>query len=143
MVSNAILWPTDFSETASHALRYAVEMANLYQVGLKILHVVPRPMGDENFMILAITPEELAKSMEDAAAEKMKSLLAKLNTDLQVETKIRIGEAAEEIINEANEFDVGMVVIASHGYSGIQHFLHTNVAEAVANGARCPVLVVK
>ncbi|WP_338589856.1 universal stress protein [Shewanella khirikhana] len=143
MVSNAILWPTDFSETASHALRYAVEMANLYQVGLKILHVVPRPMGDENFMILAITPEELAKSMEEAAAEKMKSLLAKLNTDLQVETKIRMGEAADEIIKEANEFDMGMVVIASHGYSGIRHFLHANVAEAVANGARCPVLVVK
>lgn len=143
MVNNPILWPTDFSETASHALRYAVEMANLYRVGIKILHVVPRPMGDENFMILAVTPEELAKSMEEAAAEKMKSLLAKLNTDLQIETKIRMGDAADEIIKEANEFEMGMVVIASHGYTGIQHFLHSNVAEAVANGAQCPVLVVK
>ncbi|MCL2919038.1 universal stress protein [Shewanella litorisediminis] len=143
MVNKTILWPTDFTETASHALRYAVEMANLYKVGLKILHVVPRPMGDENFMILAITPEELAKSMEDAAAEKMKSLLAKLNTDLPVETQIRMGDATDEIIAEANSGEIGMVVIASHGYSGIQHFLHTNVAEAVANGAQCPVLVVK
>ncbi|MBT1443665.1 universal stress protein [Shewanella sp. JM162201] len=143
MINKAILWPTDFSTTASHALMYAVEMANFYRVGLKILHVVPRPMGDENFMILAITPDELAKSMEEAAAAKMRDLLAKLNTDLKVETRIRQGDAAEEIVREANETDVGMVVIASHGYKGLQHFLHANVAEAVANGAHCPVLVVK
>ena len=75
MRSGQILWPTDFSETAAHALRYAIEMANLYHVGLKILHVVEQPIGDENYMILAITPEELAKSMEEAAATKMQALL--------------------------------------------------------------------
>ncbi|QSX29296.1 MULTISPECIES: universal stress protein [Shewanella] len=138
-----ILWPTDFSDTASHALRYAVEMANLYKVGIRILHVVPRPMGDENFMILAITPDELAKSMEEAAAAKMKALLAGLHTELKIDTRIRQGDAIEEIVAEANSGEVGMVVIASHGYTGFAHFLHENVAEAVANQAHCPVLVVK
>ncbi|WP_076542753.1 universal stress protein [Shewanella sp. UCD-KL21] len=143
MRSRTILWPTDFSETASHALRYAIEMANLYEVGIRILHVVAQPLGDENYMILAITPEELAKSMEEAAASKMQSLLADLNTDLKVETVIRRGDAIEEIVDEANKGDIGMVVIASHGRSGLAHFLHSNVAEEVANQASCPVLVVK
>ncbi|NKF49663.1 universal stress protein [Shewanella sp. WXL01] len=143
MRTKTILWPTDFSETASHALRYAIEMANLYQVGIRILHVVDQPLGDENYMILAITPEELAASMEKAAAEKMHALLAELNTDLKVETLIRRGDATEEIVAEANGGDIGMVVIASHGRSGLAHFLHDNVAEAVANQAKCPVLVVK
>ncbi|MCG9713384.1 universal stress protein [Shewanella insulae] len=138
-----ILCPTDFSETASHALSYAIEMANLYQVGFRLLHVVEQPMGDENFQILAITPEELAQSMEDAAAEKMKSLLAKLDSNLPIETMIRRGDAVTEILAEAEESNVGMIVIASHGRKGLSHFLHNNVAEAVANRAKCPVLVVK
>ncbi|CAM4026791.1 MULTISPECIES: universal stress protein [Shewanella] len=143
MRSGQILCPTDFSETASHALSYAIEMANLYQVGFRLLHVVEQPMGDENFQILAITPEELAQSMEDAAAEKMKSLLAKLDSKLPIETMIRRGDPTTEILAEAEESNVGMVVIASHGRKGLSHFLHTNVAEAVANRAKCPVLVVK
>ncbi|WP_394131270.1 universal stress protein [Shewanella maritima] len=143
MRTKTILWPTDFSETASHALRYAIEMANLYQVGIKILHVVDQPFGDENYMILAITPDELAKSMEKAAAERMHELLSQLDTELKVETVIRRGDAIDEILAEANSGDVGMVVIASHGRSGLDHFLHDNVAEAIANKASCPVLVVK
>ena len=143
MRTRNILWPTDFSDTASHALRYAIEMANLYHVGIRILHVVDQPFGDENYMILAITPEELAKSMEEAAANKMHELLAQLNTDLKVETVIRRGDAITEIVEEANSGEMGMVVIASHGRSGLAHFLHSNVAEAVANQAECPVLVVK
>lgn len=143
MRKGQILCPTDFSETASHALSYAIEMANLYQVGFRLLHVVEQPIGDENYQILAITPEELAKSMEDAAAEKMKSLLAKLDSNLVVETMIRRGDAVTEILAEAEESRAGMIVIASHGRTGFAHFLHTNVAEAVANGAKCPVLVVK
>ncbi|QYJ90783.1 MULTISPECIES: universal stress protein [Shewanella] len=143
MRNGQILCPTDFSETASHALSYAIEMANLYQVGFRLLHVVEQPMGDENFQILAITPEELAQSMEDAAAEKMRSLLAKLDSNLPIETMIRRGDAVTEILAEAEESHVGMIVIASHGRKGLSHFLHTNVAEAVANRAKCPVLVVK
>ncbi|QYK00783.1 universal stress protein [Shewanella psychrotolerans] len=143
MRAGPILCPTDFSETASHALAYAIEMANLYQVGFRLLHVVEPPVGDENFQILAITPDELAKSMEESAAEKMKSLLAKLDSNLVVDTMIRRGEAVAEILAEAEESHAGMIVIASHGRTGISHFLHTNVAESVANRAKCPVLVVK
>lgn len=109
MRNGQILCPTDFSETASHALSYAIEMANLYQVGFRLLHVVEQPMGDENFQILAITPEELAQSMEDAAAEKMKSLLAKLDSNLPIETMIRRGDAVTEILAEAEESHVGMI----------------------------------
>ncbi|MFT6978480.1 MAG: universal stress protein A [Shewanella psychromarinicola] len=143
MRTRNILWPTDFSDTSSHALSYAIEMANLYKVGIRIVHVVDQPFGDENYMILAVTPEELAKTMEAAAAKKMHDLLGQLNTDLKIETVIRRGDAIAEILAEANSGDIGMVVIASHGRSGLSHFLNDNVAETIANKAKCPVLVVK
>jgi universal stress protein A len=94
-------------------------------------------------MILSITPEELAKDMEDTAASKMHELLAQLNTNLKIETVIRRGDAINEILSEANSDDIGMVVIASHKRTGLSHFLHDSVAEAIANKADCPVLVVK
>ncbi len=143
MRKGQILCPTDFSETASHALSYAIEMANLYQVGFRLLHVVEPPVGDESFQILAITPEELAQSMEETAANKMCALLAQLDSNLTIETRIRRGDAVTEILAEAEESQVGMIVIASHGRTGLSHFLHTNVAEVIANKAKCPVLVVK
>ncbi|QSX34253.1 universal stress protein [Shewanella avicenniae] len=138
-----ILWPTDFSETASHALAYAVEMANFYKVGLRILHVVDQPIADASYQLLIVTPEELAQSMEKAAAESMHRLLAQLNTELRVETVIRRGDPVEVIVDEAETADIGMIVLASHGRSGFAHFLNTNVSEEIANRAKCPVLVVK
>lgn len=146
MRTRNILWPTDFSDTASHALSYAVEMANLYNVGLRILHVVDQLSGDENYQILVITPEELMQSMEAAAADEMKKLLATLNTDLKVETVVRRCEEnniAEQIVKEAGQGDIGMIVMASHGRTGLAHFWHDNVAENVAQRAQCPVLIVK
>ncbi|ALQ10066.1 universal stress protein [Pseudoalteromonas fuliginea] len=143
MRTGNILWPTDFSDTASHALQYAIEMANLYQVGIRILHIVDQPSDNENYMILAITPQELAKNMEDAAASKMHELLGQLNTDLKIETVIRHGDGINEILDETNSGDIGMVVIASHGRTGLSHFLNVNVAETIANKADCPVLIVK
>lgn len=143
MRNKDILWPTDFSSTASHALEYAVEMANLYKVGLRILHVVDQPIADASYQLLIVTPQELAKSMEQAAADSMKKLLDRLDTDLKVETVIRRGDPVQVIVDEAETADVGMIVLASHGRSGLAHFLNTNVSEEIANRATCPVLVVK
>lgn len=143
MRSKDILWPTDFSTTASHALQYAVEMANFYKVGLRILHVVDQPIADASYQLLIVTPEELAKSMEEAAADSMRKLLARLDTELRVETVIRRGDPVQVIVDEAERADVGMIVLASHGRSGLAHFLNTNVSEEIANRAHCPVLVVK
>ncbi|AQS39844.1 universal stress protein UspA-like protein [Shewanella psychrophila] len=143
MRTRQILCPTDFSETASHAMSYAFEMANFYSVGIRLLHVVDKPFGDKYTRVLAVTPEELASRMEGEAAEKMRKLIATLESGLLVEGVIRHGSPAEEILASANMINAGMIVLASHGHTGLTHFLHANVAEAVANEAKCPVLVVK
>lgn len=143
MRNRHILCPTDFSETAFHAMDYAIEMANFYNVDIRIVHVVDQPIGNDTYQILAITTTELAESMEQAAAEKMAGLLDQLNVNLNIETVIRRGEAITQILEDAEQNNAGMIVMASHGRTGLAHFLHTNVAESVANKAKCPVLVVK
>ncbi|MGL4476555.1 MAG: universal stress protein [Shewanella sp.] len=146
MRSRKILWPTDFSTTSSHALSYAIEMANLYQVSLRILHVVEQLSGAESFQILVISPEELMQSMERDAAARMQILLDGLETHLTIETVVRRCEEnniAEQIIKEAHDSDCGMIVMASNGRQGLAHLLNDNVSEQVANKAHCPVLIVK
>ncbi|GGI77691.1 universal stress protein [Shewanella gelidii] len=143
MRTRQVLCPTDFSETANHALSYAVEMANFYKVGLRILHVISKPYGETNYGIVSITPSELEKYTETYAAEKMRDVLAHLQTHLRVETIIRRGSAVGQILEEAENVDVGMIVMASHGLTGVGHFLHASVAEEVAIKAKKPVLVVK
>ncbi len=143
MRNKAIMCPTDFSETASHALGYAYDMAKFYGVGILLVHVVHEPFGDGNYRVLSVTPEQLMQDMEDKARARMDELIARLDTPLPVDSVIRHGPVVESLLDEAKVEDVGMIVIASHGHTGLSHFLHPNVAESIANRAACPVLVVK
>ncbi|NRB23086.1 universal stress protein [Shewanella sp.] len=147
MRTSHILCPTDFSETASHALGYAVEMANLYAVDIRLLNVISLPYGAPDYGILVDSPAELLQDQEAYADEKMKMLVSEVReqmpSGLFVHTNIRSGGVLAQILEEAEEREVGMIVIASHGHTGISHMLSPNVAEAVANQALCPVLVVK
>ena len=147
MRTRHILCPTDFSETASNALGYAVEMANLYAVDIRLLNVISLPYGAPDFGIVVDSPAELLQDQEAYADEKMKKMVSEVReqmpTGLLVHTNIRSGGVLAQILEEAEEREVGMIVIASHGHTGISHMLSPNVAEAVANQALCPVLVVK
>ncbi|ABZ75577.1 UspA domain protein [Shewanella halifaxensis HAW-EB4] len=143
MRTKQILCPTDFSETASHAISYAIEMANFYNVGICLLHVVDKPFGDKYTRVLAETPDELIERMEKEAAEKMKQFIATLDETLSFDTAICHGHPVEQILSTAEKVDAGMIVMASHGRKGLDHFLNSNTTEEVACKAHCPVLVVK
>ncbi|MCE9677803.1 universal stress protein [Shewanella sp. AS1] len=147
MRSRQILCPTDFSETASHALSYAVEMAALYGVNLRILHVASEPFGVHNYGISVRSDHELEQQLYADAHSKLDHIKQQLREQLppnsKVESQIRVGGVERQILADAESNDVGMIVIACHGHTGIDHMLSSNVAEGVANRAKCPVLVVK
>ncbi|MGS0673730.1 universal stress protein [Shewanella sp. 0m-4] len=147
MRTRQILCPTDFSLTASHAQRYAIEMANLYGVSLRLVHVMSEPFSEHYYGIAVESAEKLEKQIEVAARENLEKLQlqiqAELNHGLTVKTVMRKGDTLEELLEEAEVGEVGMIVIASHGRKGISHLLSPNIAEGLANKAKCPVLVVK
>ncbi|MGS0682345.1 universal stress protein [Shewanella sp. 125m-7] len=147
MRTRQILCPTDFSQTASHALSYAIEMANLYGVSLRLVHVMSSPFSEHHYGIAVESVEQLDLQIEVAAdnnLEKLKSqVLRELNHGLTVKSVLRKGDTLDQILEEAEVGEIGMIVIASHGRHGIAHLLNPNIAEAVANKAKCPVLVVK
>lgn len=145
MRTQEVLCPTDFSATAAHALKYAVEMANLYQVDIRLLHVVSPARSAHFYGVAVETPAALEQKLAEFVAEKIQSLQQDmqqgLKSGLSIKCIVRHGEASEEILAEAA--DVGMVVIASHGSSGLMDFLKPHVSQDVVRLAKCPVLVVK
>ncbi|ABV86894.1 universal stress protein [Shewanella pealeana] len=147
MRTRQILCPTDFSETASHALGYAIEMANLYQVNIRLLHVMSKPYGEHHYDIVVESVAELETQLEAYSNEKLDALVKEiepqLTSTLQVKTAVRSGDTFAQILEDSIESDVGMIVIASHGHTGLSHMLNPNVSEKLANKAKCPVLVVK
>ncbi|QYJ70599.1 universal stress protein [Shewanella sp. FJAT-51649] len=145
MRTQEVLCPTDFSATAAHALKYAVEMANLYQVDIRLLHVVSPARSAHFYGVAVETPATLEQQLAAFVDQKMQSLQQEmqqgLKSGLSIKPVIRHGDASEEILAEAS--DVGMVVIASHGSTSLMDFLKPHVSQDVVRLAKCPVLVVK
>lgn len=81
--------------------------------------------------------------MEKQAYEELSKLNEPIKNTLKVATVIRQGKAFVEIIREAKEKDMDMIVMGSHGRTGISHMLIGSVAEKVVRKANCPVLIVR
>jgi universal stress protein A len=143
MEIKTILCPIDFSEISANALEYAVFLASHHHAELLILHVVEQLHEFEHYQILVLTPQELAEEMEKQAHEKLTKLTEQIKKTIKVKTVVRQGKPFVEIIKEAKEKDMDLIVMASHGRTGVSHMLMGSVAEKVVRKAHCPVLIVR
>jgi len=133
----SILVPTDFSETSDGALHYAIDMARAFGAQLYLVHV-PGGTG-ENFE--ANFP---VGRFETVARERLSVFLSPEDiTRLRPEYAVRIGTPAEEIVRYADTRDVDLIIMGTHGRSGVAHLLMGSVAEHVVRTAPCPVLLVR
>lgn len=136
-----LLCPVDFSQMSQSVLDYAVFMAQSHQAELKLIHVVDQLHGFDSYKILHMTAVEITHEMERQAKTQLKELVATLPIPTSFE--VRFGRAADEIVIQAKEDKIDLVVMGSHGRSGLSHLLVGSVAESVVRHAPCPVLVVR
>jgi nucleotide-binding universal stress UspA family protein len=137
-----ILCPIDFSECADRAVRHATRIARWYEAEIHGLHVVP--LMTEGWAVpLAVATSAAAPPMPAGMRESLDRRLAPARTaDLPVETYLREGGAAHEILAHAREANVDLIVMGSHGRGGFQHLLLGSVTESVVRKAPCPVMTV-
>ena len=136
-----ILVPVDFSEPSKQALAYAEDLAVRYRAGLQLLHVVEVP----TYPYFYVPPEEdYVERRRDGAARALNELAAEaLTTSVPCETSVSDGRAASEIVRFAEENESDMLVISTHGLSGLERLLLGSTAEEVLSQAECPVVTVK
>lgn len=138
-----ILCPVDFSEFTDETLAYAVDIAKKYQSELHLLHVIPNLnyfTPYESFL----TPENLVaveKNIENEINDDFDKILNKL--DVPAKKIIKNGAAFVEIIEYAASESIDLIIMGTHGRSGIKHVLIGSVAEKTIRKATCPVLTVR
>jgi len=139
-----IMCPVDFSNCSDHALEYAVALAQAYQAKLLLLHVVMPPVtslpGDP------MIPEfvQNLKELENACSERIEEKIGPIRElGIDVQSCVVNGTPFAEIIRVAREEQSDIIVLGTHGRSGLQHLLIGSVAERVVRKAPCPVLTVK
>jgi nucleotide-binding universal stress UspA family protein len=138
-----ILVPTDFSEPSERALGSAIDFARAFQAGIELVHVyveptyvLPPPVDVATFPFIAA--DVLSKVQEGLDRERERVRAA----GIACETTALTGRAAPEIVSHARKIGADMIVMGTHGRSGIEHAILGSVAERVVHHSPCPVLVV-
>ena len=139
-----ILCPTDYSEAAFVALKRAEELARHFAAELIVAHVIPPLPGAHSFPDPQASFNFDVPLVQQELAIKAEQMLKDLVSHHKVETRnlVTTGEAAPEILRIAQEEDVDLIVIASHGLTGWRRLVFGSVAEKVVRQATCPVLTI-
>ncbi|HXV35735.1 MAG TPA: universal stress protein [Myxococcota bacterium] len=138
-----ILIPIDFSESARSVIEWAAHLADEHKSKLVLFHAYHLPVEFQQFEGAYLPPDYWA----NVKAEAQQSL-ARYEAELRasgrdVESVVREGYAATAIVEQAAEIGADLIVIGTHGLSGIKHLLLGSIAERVVQKAPCPVLTVK
>lgn len=139
-----LLVPVDFSASSRQAVVYAKELAALYAAELDLLHVVGVPRNPELYDQSFPLFDEVKTNVVAASMQGLERLMSETpGPDVPASCHVRTGYPAREILLFAEEHRADMVVMATHGLTGFQHFLFGSVAEKIVQRAPCPVFVVK
>ncbi len=118
---NVIVFPTDFSEASLAALPWARRMAGEMQAEIHCIYVVEEP--------------HIYASMASFASAHLR--------EGGIITRVLVGRPAEEVVRYAREKNAGLIIMTTHGYSGVKHVLLGSTTEAVLRHASCPVLSIR
>ncbi len=146
-----VLLPTDGSDTAEKAIAFAARLFGNTSCKITLLSVVEEPVYSAFWSdgliapeVLMPPPEELREELDRRAEEMLAESAQPLrDAGLDVRSKIRFGNSAAEVLQEAEEGGHDMIVMGSHGRGALGGFLLGSVSNRVAHHAKCPVLIVR
>lgn len=139
-----ILCPVDFSTPSRTALEHAAGLAKIGKGSVTVLHVVEPIVYPVEYGMAPVPAVDLETTIAGNARERIAGLTAEVfGAGDHATGKVVLGRADEMICEEAESGDFDLIVIGTHGLTGIKHFLLGSVAERVVRTAPCPVLTVK
>lgn len=139
-----ILFATDFSECSDEAFSFAITLTRRFQARLVLLHVISEPVDLRGFYVPHISFDTLEAEIT-ASARKMLDDFCRLHlkTDDIFQADVVSGIPFEEIITRAEKERADMIVLGTHGRSGLDHLLFGSTAEKVVRKSPIPVLTIR
>jgi len=143
-----ILVPHDFSASANHAAAIARDEAKLHGGTIVLLHVIdlPSQLGPDTVIVPEATgaPISVKQYATQSAGAHLQDIADRLARDGVTATGIiKIGTPVDEIIRAVDEHEIDLVVMGTHGRTGIRHLIAGSVAERVVRASRVPVLTIR
>ncbi len=139
-----ILCPVDFSEVSNGALRLAASLAQACGANLTLVHVVEPIVAPADFTFGPLTTGEVEDKLVERSLNAARDLAATLDLPKERLTcRVERGRASGEILRVAHELHADVIVMGTHGYTGMAHVLLGSTAERVIRKAPCPVLTIR
>lgn len=141
-----ILWPHDFSRLAKAALPHALRIAAERRAEIILLHVVSPPVLYATPVMSGAIWTRMEKEIREAAADRLQQVVREVQAakrDVRVRTLVVQGSPFLQIPRAAKRLRCDLIVLATHGHTGLRHVLLGSVAENVVRHASCPVLTVR
>ena len=144
MQLKTILFPTDFSQGARAAMDHAISLAKDYDARLLLLYVIQDISIAEWYIPSTLSVTDLVEDMQKSAWKEMEKWGSEAQASVRdIEKLVVRGVPFVEIIKTARDRGVDLIVIGTHGRTGIDHMLFGSTAEKVVRKAPCAVLVVR
>ncbi len=139
-----IMVPTDFSESAKYALPFAVDLASKYGASLHVLHVVEPIVAPVDFAWGTYSYPDIEKQLSGYVDESLAKIMdEQISDEITCDSTSLHGKPWREIVAHARDQQMDLIVMATHGLSGLSHALYGSTAEKVVRKAPCPVLIVR
>lgn len=139
-----ILVPIDFSGYSKNALKYAVPFAKQFNAEILLLYVVEPTIYPADFSFGQIGLPGIEEEMRKRGTEELVKLANDEISDIvKSRTRVETGKAFTEINRVAKEEEIDLIIIATHGHTGIEHAIFGSTAEKVVRKAPCPVLSIR
>jgi nucleotide-binding universal stress UspA family protein len=139
-----ILFATDFSESSDFAFQYALSLARKFEARLLIVHVINEPVDLRGFYVPHISFDKLEEEIEEGARKLMEKFCRNQVQDFnKYETFILPGIPYDEIINKAAAEEADLIIMGTHGRTGLDHVLFGSTAEKVVRKSAIPVMTIR
>lgn len=139
-----ILVPIDFSDYSKNAFRYSIEFCKCFEPEIILIYVIEPVVYPPDFSLGQIAFPTVDMQLDKRAQEELDKLAkSEIPAGQKIRTIVKTGKPYIEIVDTAYDEDVDLIIISSHGHSGVQHILFGSTAEKVVRRAPCPVLTVR
>ncbi|MCF7854110.1 MAG: universal stress protein [Candidatus Pacebacteria bacterium] len=139
-----ILCPVDFSVSSYHALEYAIAFAEKYKAELKVVYVMEVAAAALSLSEVDVTDPGLLEQLQSDANDKLDQIAKETRERHEpVTQQMLYGKPFVEIITAAKDWQADVIIMGTHGRTGLEHVLIGSVAEKVVRKAPCPVLTVR
>ncbi len=140
----SILVPIDFSVHSKNALKYAVPMARQFGASLHLIYVVEPTIYPADLGFGQVVLPGVEEELRQKGAKELQVLIEReIGNRVRATSSVRTGNPHHEILNEAEDLDIDLIIVATHGHTGVEHMIFGSTADRLVRHARCPVLTIR